>query len=361
VSKKSELAQLHERRTWNIAVIIAILTGLIFLKPYWSIIALAMLMAFLFHPIYKIFLKFFRGHHTPAVIFATLTHILAIAIPVILIIYYAITQGVNLADRLGVNQLQIGGSGFEATLLSMVDRVNSMVESAIGVSNSISAESVIEFARTTLPDVLNTIVNLIVDVVSGLPNLFLLLVIYIFVFSGITIGQKQFIAKIKALSPFDEKVNETYFKRIGAMAHAMVKGQLLIASLQAVAGALSLLALGLDEYLIFFVILFTLLNMIPLGSGVITITLGLGSLLFGNIPAGLVILGTHFFVTTNIDNILRPLVVPKEASMPASLLILSAFSGVAYFGLLGVIYGPIIMIIITTTIDAYIAQKKINS
>ncbi len=58
----------------------------------------------------------------------------------------------------------------------------------------------------------------------------------------------------------------------------------------------------------------------------------------------------HFLIVTNIDNYIRPKVVPDNARLPAALTILGAFAGVSYFGFLGVIYGPMIMIFVMTTI-----------
>ncbi len=90
----------------------------------------------------------------------------------------------------------------------------------------------------------------------------------------------------------------------------------------------------------------------------ILIPVGILAVLFGNVADGFIILGTHFLITTNIDNVLRPMLVPKAAYMPAAFTMVSAFAGVYYWGFLGVIYGPIVMILILTTIDAYIDQKK---
>jgi predicted PurR-regulated permease PerM len=143
------------------------------------------------------------------------------------------------------------------------------------------------------------------------------------------------------------------------MTKAMAKGQVVIALAQGFAGALSLLTIGAGEYFMVLFILFSILSIIPLGAGIATIPIGLLAIAFGNIPAGLIILGTHFVIVTNIDNVLRPMLVPKEAQMPAFFTIISAFAGVAYFGLLGVIYGPIIMIVILTTIELYQKNKPL--
>jgi predicted PurR-regulated permease PerM len=55
---------------------------------------------------------------------------------------------------------------------------------------------------------------------------------------------------------------------------------------------------------------------------------------------------------------LRPHLVPKDARLNSALTILSVFAGVTMFGFLGVIIGPVIMIMITTTIHMYLQAQK---
>ena len=55
-----------------------------------------------------------------------------------------------------------------------------------------------------------------------------------------------------------------------------------------------------------------------------------------------------------IDTLLRPKLVPEEAYLHPLLLILSVFGGLALAGLMGVIYGPVIMILFVTSIETYV-------
>ena len=50
--------------------------------------------------------------------------------------------------------------------------------------------------------------------------------------------------------------------------------------------------------------------------------------------------------------------MPKDAWLPASLTILSALGGVALFGLVGVVYGPIIAIAVMTVLEFYTDLKE---
>jgi hypothetical protein len=97
---------------------------------------------------------------------------------------------------------------------------------------------------------------------------------------------------------------------------------------------------------------------VPLGSGIVTIPFGIGMMFFGNIAGGLFVVLFHIFAITNIDNFLRPILVPKEARLDSALMLLSVFSGIAMFGFFGIIVGPVLMILIVTTISVYLAVYK---
>ena len=63
-------------------------------------------------------------------------------------------------------------------------------------------------------------------------------------------------------------------------------------------------------------------------------------------------------MVTNIDNFLRPILVPREARLDSALMLLSVFAGIAMFGAFGIVIGPVLMIVIVTTISVYLAVYK---
>ena len=89
-----------------------------------------------------------------------------------------------------------------------------------------------------------------------------------------------------------------------------------------------------------------------------TIPFGIGLMLFGNIAGGLFVVLFHVIVITNVDNFLRPILVPQEARLDPALMLLSVFSGITMFGFFGIILGPVLMILIVTTISVYLAVYK---
>ncbi len=105
--------------------------------------------------------------------------------------------------------------------------------------------------------------------------------------------------------------------------------------------------------------LLSALSVIPLGSGIITIPFGVGMILFGNVfGGGVFVILFHLIVVTNIDNFLRPILVPREARLDSALMLLAVFAGITMFGAWGIVIGPVLMIVIVTTISVYLQEYK---
>ena len=77
-------------------------------------------------------------------------------------------------------------------------------------------------------------------------------------------------------------------------------------------------------------------------------------ILSGHVWQGVAIIANHLLVVTNIDNVLRPQLVPRDARLDSALMILAVFAGIAYFGFMGIVLGPVLMIVVVTTINIYL-------
>jgi predicted PurR-regulated permease PerM len=145
---------------------------------------------------------------------------------------------------------------------------------------------------------------------------------------------------------------------MGAMVKGTVMGQFVIAVCQGVAGATSIYIAGFHQGFFLFAVLLSALSVIPLGSGIVTIPFGIGMILFGNVFGGVFVIVFHLIVVTNIDNFLRPILVPRAARLDSALMLLAVFAGIAMFGAWGIVIGPVLMIVIVTTISVYLAVYK---
>lgn len=169
----------------------------------------------------------------------------------------------------------------------------------------------------------------------------------------------ELVSKIKQLLPLPTKVVNTVFEKTGLMATAMMKGQLIMSMITSFLSALLLVPLGYGDLFFILFVLFTILNFVPLGCGLVLIPMAAYSMLTGQFWLGLVVI-IIYYALGNLDPLMRSRLIPKKVYLPATLMMLATFCGIAYFGILGIIYGPIIAILIVTFIDLYLEFDRLR-
>jgi predicted PurR-regulated permease PerM len=183
-------------------------------------------------------------------------------------------------------------------------------------------------------------------------------VLFLYVLISLLNNRERVQTLIRQLNPLGEQATDLYLEKMGAMVRGTVRGQFVIALAQGFAGAASIYVGGFHEGFFVFAILLTALSVIPLGGGIVSIPFGIGMALFGNVFGGLFVIAWHLVVVTNIDNFLRPILVPREARLDSALMLLAVFAGITMFGFWGIVIGPVLMIVIVTTVSVYLLVYK---
>jgi hypothetical protein len=91
--------------------------------------------------------------------------------------------------------------------------------------------------------------------------------------------------------------------------------------------------------------------------GIVLVPLALYSMFTGQFWLGLVVI-ILYSVSGNLDPVMRTKLIPKQIQQSVAVTMIATFCGIAYFGMLGVVYGPIIMLLVTTTLELYAERKK---
>lgn len=339
-------------RNVQIAMVLAIVGGFLFIRPYLGTVLFSALLAFIFNPVYKSVLGRTRrqGLAMAATIMAAL---LCLILPVLIIIGITIGEASSLVSKFEHQNANIGPAQIQTIVDRGADRVEKVVEALPGGQDfHIDKAKLRDNIKQAGADFAQGLLNVIKTASGAFVGLISTFILSIFLIMAMLRYQAELVTYIKEASPFHHTVTSVYLSKAGAMTKAMVKGQLIIAVAQGFASAFSLWIVGLDYFWFFFVIL-TFLSFIPLGGGILTIPIGIIIALTGNVAQGLFVVLFHLLVVTNIDNLLRPRLVPKEARLNSALTLLSVFSGIALFGAIGVVYGPVIMILVITTFQMY--------
>lgn len=345
----------QQRRILPLAVIITLFLGLYLIADYIIIILLAFVAAVVFFPIYE-WIAFKTKRSGLAAMLTFFVTLFVIIIPLVFTVIITISETERLIHDLSVLSHDIS---FTDTGSSLLQRINtflgSITDGAVQISAAKAQETVVSMA-SSLADFF---LNLLTSSFSGIASFITQFILYIFIFTAILTNSDTLKRTFKAMNPLGDKTSEVYLHRAGKMTKGAVGGQFIIAICQGVAEAGVLYIAGID-YFFFMALLLTFLSIVPLGGGVIAIPIGIGMLLTGNIWQGLFVLAMHFLVIVNIDNVLRPRLIPKAVRMNSALMLLAVFGGIGVFGFLGIVVGPVIMIIVLTTLEIYmpVAEKE---
>jgi predicted PurR-regulated permease PerM len=236
--------------------------------------------------------------------------------------------------------------------------VNELLARVPFVHVTVSAEALRKAIITASQNLGHWLLEVLQNTAGSLATTITSAIIFFYVFLALLVNQEKLRTLIAQLNPLGEEATDLYLQKMGSMVRGTVNGQFVIAFCQGVAGAASIYIAGFHHGFFIFAILLTALSIIPLGGGIVTIPFGVGMMFFGHIGGGVFVVLFHLIVVTNIDNFLRPVLVPRDARLNSALMLLSVFAGIRMFGPWGIIIGPVLMIIIVTTIDVYLAVYK---
>lgn len=339
----------RQQRQLLIAVIIALIAGVYLVGKFFSIIVLSLLAAILFEPVYrKIEAKLKRPGTAAMLTFIIM--LLVIIIPLTFVVILTIGQVEHLINQLTHLNQNVSISDAAKHLL---DSVNRFLKSATNGQYQLSAEHVRNYLATAAAALASWFLGALTSSFSGVANFVTEFILFIYLFTALLVHKARLLKTLQTLNPLGKDVSALYVSRTGQMAKGVVGGQLVIALCQGVVEALILRVVGLG-YFFFFATILTLLSIIPLGGGILAIPIGIIMILTGHIWQGIVVLLGHFVIITNIDNVLRPHLVPRAIRMNSAFMMLAVFGGLGLFGFLGLFIGPIIMILVLSTLQIYL-------
>jgi len=343
-----------QKRALAVAVVVALAFGAYFLRGYFMLVVVATVAAYLFNPLFNWFLtRFNRGL---SVTFTLLAAIFAVIVPLSLLILLAVVQISSMVRSVSdwVSHTDLNSLGDQALKWTndAVDKVPFLGD--VQVTPQLLQEKMSTVAQGAGEYALGVLQGAAGGLAGGLTAA----VLFIYVFISLLSNRERVQTLIRQLNPLGEEVTDLYLEKMGAMVRGAVFGQFVIALAQGLAGAVSIYLAGFHDGFFIFAILLTALSVIPLGGGIVSIPFGIGMILFGNVFGGIFVVAWHLIVVTNIDNVLRPILIPRAARLDSALMLLAVFAGITMFGFMGIIIGPVLMIVIVTTVSVYLAVFK---
>lgn len=164
----------------------------------------------------------------------------------------------------------------------------------------------------------------------------LLFLVYYFLRKG-----DDLVAWLGSVVPLSPGVQSELLDRADRLLYAVFVGNVAIAVADGLLVGLGLFVVGFSDVL-FWTVMSIFLGLIPLvGTTVVWVPAAAYLVLTGEVVAGVGLFLYGALVVGSIDNLLRPFVGAPEAGLDPALFVIGVFAGLAFFGVLGVFYGPI--------------------
>jgi predicted PurR-regulated permease PerM len=340
-----EKVNLTERLFFYIVFLILIILALLMIRPYFTILVVSLISVIILKPVYSWYVRrsWVRERKTLAASLTLLSVFVILIIPVILVVSVTVSQLAGLFEQLASLDLDAAIESVRQALegipfMGDVLRPDVSVSESFGPVVRAAAQAVADFA---------------VSLGAALPSLMLQGIIFVVVVATLLPGYDTVVPKLVEISPLGVELSELYSRKITAMVKSLVFGVFLIAIIQGAAMGLFFWIAGLP-FVFLLAIVSMLLALIPMvGISWLVIAIAIIALLTGNWVTALIVLGGFYGVVNWIDVLLRPKLLMKDATINFALFLLSIFGGLAWAGLMGLFYGPVIMLLLVTTIQIY--------
>jgi predicted PurR-regulated permease PerM len=163
-------------------------------------------------------------------------------------------------------------------------------------------------------------------------------------------------SRIRGVLPFEAGFRERRIAEAAALVRASISSGLIVALAQGAVGGLAFAVLGLGAP-VFWGVSMAFFALLPLGAGMVWATVAVWLLLTGQVGRGIALMIIGAGGIGLIDNVLRPILLSGRTEMNGLLVFISLLGGLAAFGLLGLVLGPIIMAFTISFIDAYATDR----
>ncbi|WP_343710570.1 AI-2E family transporter [Mycobacterium sp.] len=337
-----------QKRTLAVFTVIALLFAGYLLRSYFVLIVVAAVGAYLFTPL---FTWFDRRLPTGLAATCTLLAVLVCVIaPVALVLVLATVQVSRTVSQVAdwMARTDLSALGEKGLHLA-----NDLLARVPFLHTTVTAESLRSAMVSVAQKAGQWFLHILQSTAGGFFGAIVGAIIFVYLFMAFLVNRAKLHALVRDLNPLGDEVTDLYLQKMGAMVVGTVRGQFVIALCQGLLSAGALYIGGFHHGFFIFAIVFTAMSVVPVGAGIATIPIGIGMAVFGNYAGGVFVVLWHVLVVTNIDVVLRPILVPREAALPPALMLLAVFAGLGMFGPWGIVIGPVLMIVIVTTLDVY--------
>ncbi|MFO1463233.1 MAG: AI-2E family transporter [bacterium] len=339
-------SNLTEKRAFLFLLIVLIVGGIYLLFPFLQTLILSVVITVLFYPVHLRFLKWTRQRVNLSASLSVVTVILLIFLPLAILFTLITTQLASMAASSNITISTSTVTGLFDTLQQKVVHFAAKFESLSGLNFDLVP--MIQEAMTRLAQAL---AKYSPAVLARTANFFLHFFVMIIVLYYLFRDGKNFLDALITISPVKDQYERRLAREIQETIYGVFYGNFLTGLAQAVLATVGYYFAGISAYFVWGAITFFMSFLPMLGTGAVIAPLVLVLFFQGHSREGLFLAIYGAVIISSVDNLLRPFLI--RSNMHPLVLFLSIFGGLAIFGAIGVLLGPMVLAMLTATLRIY--------
>jgi len=202
------------------------------------------------------------------------------------------------------------------------------------------------------------------DLILNIPKILLHMFISLFAMYYMFVQGGDMLRSLKNALPLKEEHSDKILQDFNDIIHATIYGAIVVSIIQGLVAGIGYFIFGISSPIILG-LLTTVAAFIPfLGAALVWLPVSISLLINGIIAddsnmmlkaGGLVLYGA--LVVSTIDNFLRPKIIGDRARVHPLLILLGVFGGLALFGFVGIMIGPLLLTLFIASLKIYQQEK----
>lgn len=214
-----------------------------------------------------------------------------------------------------------------------------------------------DLIENALRNILSSAGGIFTSLLGGAANLLLSISVMYFLLYFVLVDYKQFESGLLRFSPFRQENAQRFGRELKNITYSNVLGQGFISIIQGALVALGYWFFNFDDP-IFWGVICSILSFIPVvGAPMVFIPASIYMIIQGDSfnGVGMLLFGVIFI--SNIDNVLRLIIAKRVGNIHPIITIIGVIIGIPLFGLMGLVYGPLLLSYFLITVRIYETNK----
>ena len=355
MSRADESALFHMEHRALLLLVVAVSFALGWvLLPFYGTLLWSVIVALLFRPLHRRLLGRMRHRRTLAALLTTLTAVVIVVVPFVLLSATLAHEAAGLYARIQSGETspipylrgvfdalpRWATMPLEQVGLADFDVLQPWLSTKLEQASGFMANQAFSLGRNTL------------DFAASL------LITPYLTFFLIRDGDRMVHAMRRAL-PLTPAHKQELLDKFSAVVRSTVRGNMIVAAVQGALGGLAFWFLGVRGALLWAIVM-AFLSLLPaIGAPLVWLPVAIWFFATGEIWQSIALAAWGVFVIGLVDNLLRPTLVGKATLMPDYVVMITTLGGMVLFGINGFVLGPMVAAMFFAVWHLYLTTRPI--